>query len=216
MNKKQKILIAICGASGAELGLKCLAKIVHLDYLECYLVLSEGAKNVLAYENNFHFDDFVDSKNDTTNDIMPTNYIRLQNTIEILQAYKNRFYIFSDTNLAAPISSGSFGLDTMAIIPCSMNSLAKITYGISDTLITRSVLVCLKERKKILLSPREMPLNPIILQNMLTLCNLGVIISPPILGYYSNICNLEDMEDFIIGKWLDILGIEHSLYKRWR
>lgn len=211
MKKKRKLAIGICGASGAELGLKCLSKILHLDYLECYLILSEGAKNVLKCENNFNFDSFVDSAKSKN-----IKYLRIKSTIEILNNYKDKFYIFNDRDLAAPIASGSFGIDAMAIVPCSVNSLAKIAYGISDTLITRSALVCLKEHKKLLLSPREMPLNSIIIQNMLTLCNLGVIISPPILGYYSNISSLEDMEDFLIGKWLDSLDIEHSLYKRWK
>ncbi|RAX51493.1 hypothetical protein CCY99_08965 [Helicobacter sp. 16-1353] len=210
MNKKKKLVIAICGASGAELGLKCLSKILHLDYLECYLVLSEGAKNVLRCENNFHFDNFVESLDSN----ISTN-TRLKSTIEILKKYRNRFHIFDDRDLSSPIASGSFGVNAMAIIPCSVNSLAKIAYGISDTLITRSALVCLKEQKKLLLAPREMPLNAIILQNMLTLCNLNVVISPPILGYYSNASSLEDMENFVIGKWLDSLDIENSLYKHW-
>jgi 4-hydroxy-3-polyprenylbenzoate decarboxylase len=73
----------------------------------------------------------------------------------------------------------------------------------------------LKEKREIILAPREMPLNSITLENMLKLSNLGVVIAPPILGYYSTQQSLEDMENFLIGKWLDLLKIDNNLYKRW-
>jgi len=123
---------------------------------------------------------------------------------------------FEDNDLAAPISSGSFQTDALIIVPCSMNTLAKCTYGISDTLITRVFGVMLKEKREIVLAPREMPFNPIQLENMSKLSNLGVSIAPPVLGYYSEQQTLEEMENFIIGKWFDILKIPHTLYKRWR
>jgi 4-hydroxy-3-polyprenylbenzoate decarboxylase len=103
----------------------------------------------------------------------------------------------------------------MIIVPTSMNTLAKISYGISDNLITRAASVMIKEQRKLILTPREIPFSPIALENMLKLSRLNVIIAPPVIGYYSNPSNLEDMEDFIIGKWFDLLGIEHNLFKRW-
>jgi len=118
-------------------------------------------------------------------------------------------------NIAASIASGSFQVDATAIIPCSMNTLAKVAHGIADNLITRVASVALKEQKKLLLAPREMPLSAIALENMHKLSTLGVIISPPMLGYYSGSDSIEDMERFIIGKWYDTLGIRHKLYKRW-
>ena len=123
---------------------------------------------------------------------------------------------FENSNIAAPISSGSFGCDAMIVLPCSMNTLAKISCGIADNLLTRAASVMIKERKKLILAPREMPFSSIALENMLKLSNLGVIIAPPILGYYSQIKNLEDMEKFLIGKWFDLLGIKNELYKRWK
>jgi 4-hydroxy-3-polyprenylbenzoate decarboxylase len=123
--------------------------------------------------------------------------------------------IFNNSDISAPSASGSFGIDIMMITPCSMNTLAKIANGIEDNLITRSAAVMIKERKILLLAPREMPFSAIHLENMLKLSRLGVIIAPPILGYYSNQQNLEDMENFIIGKWFDLVGIENNLYKRW-
>jgi 4-hydroxy-3-polyprenylbenzoate decarboxylase len=122
---------------------------------------------------------------------------------------------YDDKSIGACIASGSFQTDAMIILPCSMNTLAKCTVGIADTLITRAFSVMLKERRKVVLAPREMPFNTIHLENMTKLSHFGVIISPPMLGYYSNQQTLDEMENFIIGKWFDTLGIEHNLYKRW-
>jgi 4-hydroxy-3-polyprenylbenzoate decarboxylase len=137
-----------------------------------------------------------------------------KNATTVLQKEEN-LSILDNQNIAAPTASGSFGCDAMIIIPCSMNSLAKIACGISDNLITRSASVMLKEQKKLILAPREMPYCAIALENMLKLSKLGVIMAPPILGYYANTKTLKDMEDFLIGKWFDLLGIKHNLYKRW-
>lgn len=115
----------------------------------------------------------------------------------------------------ASIASGSFGADAMMITPCSMNTLAKISVGIADNLITRAAAVMIKERKDLLLAPRELPLSAIALENMQKLASLGVIIAPPIMGFYSEQKSLEDMENFIIGRWFDQLKIPHELYKRW-
>ena len=115
----------------------------------------------------------------------------------------------------ASIASGSFGADAMMITPCSMNTLAKISVGIADNLITRAAAVMIKERKDLLLAPRELPLSAIALENMQKLAALGVIIAPPIMGFYSEQKSLEDMENFIIGRWFDQLKIPHNLYKRW-
>jgi len=173
-----KLIIAISGASGAQLGLKTLYALP--SDIEVHLVLSKGAKLVLKKE-------------------LPKN----------VQLHKN-------SNLAASIASGSFQADAMMIIPCSMNTLAKISVGIADNLITRAASVMLKERKKLLLAPREMPFSSIALENMLKLSNLGVIIAPPVMAYYSEQNSLEMMEDFMIGKWFDLFDIEHNLYKRWK
>ncbi len=118
-------------------------------------------------------------------------------------------------DISASIASGSFGVDAMIIAPCSMNTLAKIACGISDNLVTRCASVMIKEQKKLILAPREMPFSPIALENMQKLATLGVIIAPPVMAYYSEQQTLEQMENFIIGKWFDLLEIENKLYKRW-
>ncbi len=142
-------------------------------------------------------------------------FVVFSESAKIVLKKEQNLTILDDSDISASIASGSFKAEVMAIIPCSMNTLAKISVGIADNLTTRSASVMIKEKKKLLLAPREMPLSSIHIENMLKLSNIGVIISPPIVGYYANIKTLEDMEKFIIGKWYDSLGIEHSLFKRW-
>ncbi len=170
-----RLVVAVTGASGADLGFKLLKRLP--DSITRYLILSESARRVLAEESD--------------------------------RSYR-------EDDIAAPVASGSFPSDAMIIAPCSMNTLAKIACGIADNLTTRTAAVMIKERRTLLLAPREIPLSAIALENMLKLSKLGVIIAPPIAGYYSDHSTVEQMEDFIIGKWFDLLGIEHTLYKRWR
>ena len=133
-----------------------------------------------------------------------------------VEAYENDQIIFHEaSDIAAGISSGSFGVDATAIIPCSMNTLAKIACGIADNLPSRIAAVALKERKPLLLAPREMPFSPIALENMHKLATLGVHIAPPVMGYYAEHDTVEEMERFLVGKWYDLLGIEHTLFTRW-
>jgi len=136
------------------------------------------------------------------------------NATIVLQKEENRTFL-DNKNIGAITASGSFKSDCMVIIPCSMNTLAKISCGIADNLITRTASVMLKENRPLLLAPREMPFSAIALENMLKLSRLGVMIAPAVSAYYANIETLEDMEDFFIGKWFDLLGIEHNLFKRW-
>ena len=134
---------------------------------------------------------------------------------QIWQDLQNRAAIHDDSDLAAAPSSGSFGIDATIVAPCSINTLAKIHAGFADTLITRAAAVALKERKRLVLGVREMPFSTLALEHAAKLSALGAVIAPPVLGYYSGQNSLEDMENFIIGKWLDLLGLEHQIYKRW-
>ena len=174
MNNK-KIIIAVSGASGVNLGLKALS--------------------LLPKEINKHF--------------ISTSHS------EIVLDKEMNVTLHKNEDISASIASGSFGSDAMLIAPCSMNTLAKIACGISDNLVTRCASVMIKERKTLILAPREMPFSAIALENMQKLATLGVIIAPPVMAYYSEQQTLDDMENFIIGKWFDLLGIENNLYKRW-
>jgi len=125
--------------------------------------------------------------------------------------------IFLNEDIAAPVASGSFGVDVTFIVPCSMNTLAKIALGIADNLITRSAQVAIKEKKKLIIAPREMPLSETYLEHMLKLSRLqNVIIAPPIFGYYNEPKTIQDIEMFLIGKWFDLAGIENNFFKRWK
>jgi len=172
-----KLVVAISGASGIELGKKFIQYLPKS--IEVHLITTQNALTVNHFEN----------QNITLHD---------------------------NSNIAASVASGSFQVDATVIIPCSMNTLAKIACGIADNLVTRAAAVALKEQKKLLLAPREMPFSPIALENMLKLSRLNVIIAPPVMGYYSESSTLEEMERFLIGKWYDVLKIEHNLYERWK
>ncbi len=140
--------------------------------------------------------------------------IASENSKVVLKKEQNQT-ILDDRDIGAITASGSFKCDAMVVIPCSMNTLAKISYGIADNLLTRSAAVMIKENRPLLLAPREMPFSAIGLENMLKLSRLGVIIAPPVSAYYADIETLSEMEDFFIGKWFDLLKIEHNLFKRW-
>ena len=144
------------------------------------------------------------------------HFIMTESSKTVLSQEMNDVTTHNNKNIAASVASGSFGVDAMIIAPCSMNTLAKIACGISDNLITRCAAVMIKEQKKLILAPREMPFSAINLENMHKLATLGIIIAPPVLAYYSQQQTLEEMENFLIGKWFDLLGIENNLYQRWQ
>lgn len=182
-----KLVVGITGASGSNLGLKFL-ELLPND-VQAYVVISKSAKIAMKLENESSFKSVKDKEN---------------------------IKFFDNNDIAAPIASGSFKVDKMIIIPCSMNTLAKCACGIADNLVTRAFNVSIKERREVVLAPREMPFSIIALKNMTKLAKIGVTISPPILGYYSKSSSIDEMENFIIGKWYDILGIENNLYERWK
>jgi len=117
--------------------------------------------------------------------------------------------------LNAPVSSGSFRLKGTVIVPCSMGTLGRLAAGVSSNLIERAGDVALKEKWPLILVPRETPLSLIHLENMATLTRAGAVILPPVLTYYHWPRCIEDMEDFILGKILDHLGLDHALFRRW-
>jgi 4-hydroxy-3-polyprenylbenzoate decarboxylase len=142
-------------------------------------------------------------------------FIVVSDNAQVVFQKEQNLTIFENSNIAASIASGSFKTDAMIVLPCSMNTLAKISCGISDNLITRAASVMIKEQRKLILAPREMPFSTIALENMLKLSKLNILIAPPVVGYYAKPENIEQMEDFMIGKWFDLLGIKHNLFKRW-
>ncbi|MFC3848126.1 UbiX family flavin prenyltransferase [Helicobacter baculiformis] len=183
-----KLVVGISGASGTQLALKFLEHVPQEWAL--FVVVSQSAKRVARAEGRI-------------------------NLKSALGKLKHPLEIFEESQIDAPIASGSFGAQAMAIIPASLNIIAKIAHGICDELISRAAAVILKEQKKLLIAPRELPLHSIALENLLVLARAGVIIAPPMLTYYTQPRDLESMELFLVGKWLDALGIENHLYTRW-
>ncbi len=118
-------------------------------------------------------------------------------------------------DLAAPISSGSFKTDGMLVVPCSVKTLAGIANGYAGTLIERAADVTIKEGRRLLISPREMPFSAIHLENMLKLARLGVVIAPPVPAFYHGARDLDGVVDFVAGKILDAFGVPHELFKPW-
>jgi len=123
--------------------------------------------------------------------------------------------VYGPEDLDSPPSSGSSLYDAMAIVPCSMSSLSKIANGISDNLITRAAAVFLKEDRKLVLTPRETPMTTMWLKNMYELSEEGAIVLPAMPGFYHEPESIDDIVDFIVGKILDSLGVENSMFERW-
>lgn len=124
-------------------------------------------------------------------------------------------YTYDEKDVGASPASGSFLMNGMVIVPCSMRTLACVAQGISDNLVTRSADVCLKERRKLVLVPRETPLSLVHLRNMALAVEAGAIIVPAMPGFYHRPREIGDLVDHVVGKILDALGIRHELFRRW-
>ena len=134
-------------------------------------------------------------------------------SVEQVEALADK--VFEDDDLFASISSGSFEYDCLFVAPCSESSVAKFASGISDTLISRAVSVCIKEGRKVILVVRETPKSAIMLENELKLARCGVVILDANPGFYSEPKTVDDMVNFVVGKCLDQAKIDHKLYKKW-
>lgn len=234
----KRFILGISGASGVKLAKGFLRHIAQ-DF-EVHIIISKGALECAKYELKCNESELkaylLESCQTTSSQVKSTQKSSQTNQTNQTKANKAKSsnadssqslasqnlaskdckaYIYEDSEIGAPVASGSFEAQAMAIIPTSMDCLAKIACGISDTLLTRAASVMIKERRTLLLAPREMPLNAIVCEQMQKLATLGVIIAPPIIAYYSYPKDLEEMENFIYGKWLDILGIPNELFTRW-
>jgi len=183
----KSIVVAITGASGAIYGVRLLEILREKD-VTVHLTASPAAEITLRLETG--------------------------STIKRLARLAAKYYDVND--LAAPIASGSFQVQGMVIVPCSTKTLAAVANGISDNLITRAADVCLKEKRPLVMVPRETPLNQIQLRNMLTLAQAGAVILPASPAFYHKPDNINQLVDHVVGKILDVLEIENSLFKRWR
>ncbi len=196
----KRIIVGITGASGAMLGERFVRTLLDLGH-EVYGVLSPSGVEVFKEE--------LDLRLGTSFDAIKKN---------LKTHYKNnpRLFISAAADFSAKISSGSAPLDAMVIIPCSMSTVGAIAHGVTLNLIHRAASVCIKEKRQLILVPRESPLSPVHLKNLLYLSEIGVHIVPATTAFYHKPKTVEAMVDFTIGRVLDLLKIKHDLFKRWK
>lgn len=182
-----RIIVGISGASGAIIGIKILEALRSQSDYEIHLVVSKGAEQTIKQEVEYTLD----------------------------QINGLAHVVHSNRELGASIASGTFKTAGMIIAPCSMKTLAGIVSGYSDNLLLRSADVCLKERRPLVLLPRETPLSCVHLENMLRAARNGCIILPPMMGFYNKPQTIDDMINHVVGKTLGIFGIEHKSFHPW-
>lgn len=182
-----RLIIGISGASGMPIAIGVLKALRELDDWQSCLVISGGGEKTIEMETEY--------------------------SVEEVKALADEVY--DNTNIGASIASGTFKTEGMVVVPCSMKTLAGIACGYSDNLLLRAADVVLKERRKLVLVARETPLNTIHLKNMLSLSQMGAIIMPPMQTYYNKPESVEDMVNHIVGKILDVYGIDFKSFRRW-
>ena len=182
-----EIVVGVTGATGTIYAMNLLKALKDTGKVNTHLIMSNWAKENLEIETNYSLED-----------------------IESLATV-----IYDNKNLGARISSGSFITDGMVIAPCSMKTLSSIAQGYDDNLISRTAGVMIKEGKKLILSPRETPLSPIHLENMLKLSRIGVRMVPPMPAFYNHPQSIEDLINHHVIKILDQFGIDYDRVKRW-
>lgn len=192
--------VAITGASGVVYGIRLLEYLLKEGH-KVFLVITKEGFEILRGELDINWDGGEKGVN--------------RGIERYFKSQPGQVTYFDEDNLSAPISSGSFRIDGMIIIPCSMKTLASIANGFADNLIERGADVVLKERRPLILVPRETPLNVIHLNNMLTSAKAGAHIIPAMPAFYHHPKTVEDMVNFIVGRVLDAIGIKNELYRRW-
>ena len=184
----KRVIVAITGATGCIYGIRLLQVLAELPEVETHLILSPAG--IITAEHETGFD---------------------KKAISVLADVCHRHKDFG-----ASISSGSFPIHSMVVAPCSMNTLGSIAHGLDNNLISRAAGVTLKERRTLVLLPRETPLHLVHLRNMTIVTEMGGIIAPPVPSFYQHPVNMEDIVNQTVGRTLDSLGIDApNLVQRW-
>lgn len=199
---ERTVTLAITGASGAQYGLRLLQCLLALD-CRVYLLLSRAAEVVIATETNLSLPPASDLK-------QQQDYLA-----ELYSADEDQLQLFSREDWFSPVASGSSSPASMVICPASGGTLSAIAHGASNNLIERAADVALKERRQLIVVPREAPYSQVHLENMLKLTQMGAVVVPASPGFYYQPKTLEDMIDFIVARMLDQLGLPQDLMPRW-
>lgn len=200
LNYSQTITIAITGASGVQYGLRLTQCLINQG-LRVYLMVSKAAHIVIATETDLK---------------LPAQAAKMaQYLSEKFSAKPGQLEVFGKEDWMAPVASGSGAPSQMVVCPCSTGTLSAIACGASNNLIERAADVVLKERRKLILVPREAPYSEIHLEHMLKLTRMGAVIMPASPGFYHQPQTLDDLVDFIVARILDHLGVEQKLVARW-
>jgi 4-hydroxy-3-polyprenylbenzoate decarboxylase len=194
----KRYVLGITGATGPAIGLRVLKELSRTA--EVHVIISRQSFSIILEE--------------TGADLSDETAAAVEKRLRKFAASKNIYY-HDEGDFEAPVASGSFKTDGMFVVPCSMKSLSGIANGYANSLIERAADVTIKEGRALLLAPREMPFSAIHLENMLKLARLGVKIAPPVMGFYHGPKSLDDMVDFVAGKILDAMGVEHEIFRRW-
>jgi len=194
------VTLAFTGASGMPYGFRLLDCLLGAG-TRVYVLYSPAAQIVAKQECDI---------------ALPTQPREAQRFLgERFGARENQLFVFGREDWMAPVASGSNPGDAMAICPCSMGTLGAIAAGLADNLIERAADVMLKERRPLVLVPRETPLSAIHLENMTRLAHAGAVILPPAPGFYTRPQSVDDIVDFVVARILDHLGVPHALMQRW-
>ncbi|MBE9504729.1 MAG: UbiX family flavin prenyltransferase [Proteobacteria bacterium] len=199
MSDNQPVTVVITGASGSIYGVRLIENLLEAGK-GVNLLISDPGFIVLEEEMGISWKGDELSVNQLVREYFNTD--------------KELIY-FDNSNYFSPLASGSSGRGTMVIAPCSMGTIGRIASGISANLIERAADVVLKEKGNLVLLPRETPLNAIHLENMLMLSRMGARIVPAMPGFYHKPQTMDDLINFVVGKLLDQIGIEHDLVKKW-
>jgi flavin prenyltransferase len=194
------VTVALTGASGAQYGLRLIEALVAAGH-EVWVMISKAAHLVIATETHVE---------------LPARPERLAEAlIRRSGARPGQVRCFGREDWMAPVASGSGAPSSMVICPCSTGTLSAVATGASNNLIERAADVALKERRRLILVPRETPFSAIHLEHMLALTRMGAVILPAAPGFYHQPRSVEDLVDFIVARILNQLGIEHRLMPRW-
>lgn len=194
------IALALTGASGVQYGFRLLECLLE-SKATVYLMISKAAQVVIGMETDFS---------------LPARVSDIQKKlIELFGGDENHLKVFGEDEWTAPVASGSSHVDSMVVCPCSMGALSAIATGASNNLIERAADVILKERKKLIIVPRESPYSDIHLENMLKLSRMDAVIVDANPGFYNKPESIDDLVDFVVGKILDQLKIKNNLQPRW-